>query len=80
MQMDSKETAGKEASPKIQAAQINRALAIFLLFFSAVVVIAIFFTETRVGKLTNLAAGLILALIGAVLFLRSKKTPESPGR
>lgn len=78
--MDSKETTGKEASQKIQAAQINRALAIFLLFFSSVVIIAIFFTETRVGKLTNLSAGLVLALIGAVLFLRSKKTPESRER
>ena len=75
--MDSKETTGKEASQKVQLAQINKALAIFLFFFSAVVIIAVFFTETWVGKLTNLTAGLILALIAAVLILRSKKDPET---
>jgi len=74
--MDNKETAGKEASQKAQLAQINKALAVFLLFFSAVVIIAVFFTETWVGKLTNLIAGLILALIATVLIFRSKKSPE----
>jgi Mg/Co/Ni transporter MgtE len=74
--MDSKETTGKEASQKAQLTQINRALAVFLLFFSAVVIVAVFFTETWIGKLTNLIAGLILALIAAVLILRSKKNPE----
>jgi hypothetical protein len=76
VQMDNKETAGKEASQKAQLAQINKALAVFLLFFSAVVIIAVFFTETWVGKLTNLIAGLILALIATVLIFRSKKSPE----
>ena len=74
--MDSKETTRKEASQKAQLTQINKALAVFLLFFSAVVIVAVFFTETWVGKLTNLIAGLILALIAAVLILRSKKNPE----
>jgi uncharacterized membrane protein len=74
--MDSKETTAKEASQKAQLAQINKALAVFLLFFSAVVIIAVFFTETWTGKLANLAAGLILAVIAAVLILRSKKNPE----
>jgi Mg/Co/Ni transporter MgtE len=74
--MDSKETTGNEASQKAQLTQINRALAVFLLFFSAVVIVAVFFTETWIGKLTNLIAGLILALIAAVLILRSKKNPE----
>jgi uncharacterized membrane protein len=74
--MDSKETTGKEASQKAQLAQINKALAVFLLFFSAVVIVAVFFTETGIGKLTNLIAGLILALIAVILILRSKKNPE----
>jgi membrane protein YdbS with pleckstrin-like domain len=74
--MDSKETTGKEASQKAQLAQINKALAVFLLFFSAVVVIAVFFTETWTGKLANLAAGLILAVIAVVLILMAKKNPE----
>jgi preprotein translocase subunit SecY len=74
--MDNKETKDKEASQKAQLAQINKALAVFLFFFSAVVIIAVFFTETWVGKLTNLVSGLILALIAAALILRSKKNPE----
>lgn len=74
--MDNKETTDKETSQKAQLAQINKALAVFLFFFSAVVLIAVFFTETLVGKLTNLVSGLILALIAAVLALRSKKNPE----
>lgn len=76
--MDSKDTANKEASQKAQLAQINRALAIFLLFFSGVVIAAVFFTETLPGKMTNLVSGLILASIGGVLMLRSRKAKASP--
>jgi len=75
--MDDRETTNKEASQKTQLAQTNKALAIFLFFFSAVIIIAVFFTETWIGKLTNLTAGLILALIAVVLILRSKKAPET---
>ena len=76
--MESKDTASKENSQRLQLAQINGALAVFLLFFSAVVIIAVFFTETLVGKMTNLTAGLILALIGAVLIWRSRKALKTP--
>ncbi len=60
-----------------QIAMINRALGIFLLFFSAVILVAIFFTETFVGKMTNLAAGLVICFFGAILFFRGgrKKLP-----
>ena len=76
--MDSKDTTNKEESQKAQMAQINRALAVFLLFFSAVIIAAVFFTETFVGKMTNLTAGLILGLIGAILFLQTKKSRKTP--
>lgn len=76
--MDSKDTTNKEESQKAQMAQINRALGIFLLFFSAVILVAVFFTDTFVGKMTNLTAGLILGLIGAILFLQTKKSRKTP--
>jgi hypothetical protein len=56
--------------------QINRALAVFLLFFGSVVIAAVFFTETFVGKMANLTAGLILCLIGAILFLQTRRNRE----
>ena len=68
----------KEDIQKAQMAQINRALAVFLLFFSAVIIIAVFFTETFVGKMTNLTAGLILGLIGVALLLQTKRNRETP--
>ncbi len=52
--------------------QINRSLGLFICFFSAVVLISIFLTETLVGKLTNLAAGLIFAVIGIIMIVKSK--------
>ena len=71
--MENQDTTSKEDSQKAQMAQINRALGVFLLFFSAVIIASVFFTETFVGKMTNLAAGLILGLIGVLLFLQTKR-------
>jgi len=76
--MENQDTTNKENSQKAQMAQINRALAIFLLFFGAVVIAAVFFTETFVGKMTNLTAGLILGLIGAILILLTRRNREKP--
>jgi hypothetical protein len=56
---------------ELQQAQINRALGVFLLFFALVIFISCFFTETTVGKLTNLAAGGIIGLIGGLMVCRS---------
>jgi hypothetical protein len=56
---------------KLQQAQINRALGIFMLAFSSIVIISIFFTETFVGKMTNLVAGLIMASIALAMLLKS---------
>lgn len=52
--------------------QINRALGLFICFFAAVVLISIFLTETRVGKMTNLIAGLIFGVIGLIMIFKSK--------
>ena len=57
---------------RLHTAQINRALGTFLLFFALVVLVAIFFTPTGVGKLTNLAAGAIIALIAGVMLYYSR--------
>lgn len=75
--MESQNTIDKENAQKAQMAQINRALGIFLLFFGAVVIVSVFFTETFVGKMTNLAAGLILGFIGALLFLQVKRRRDT---
>jgi hypothetical protein len=76
--METQDTTNKEDSQKAQMAQINRALGVFLLFFSAVIFVAVFFTESFIGKMTNLTAGLILGLIGTLLFLQTKRNREIP--
>ena len=75
--MDSNNNTDKEESQKAQMAQINKALAVFLLFFGAVVISAIFFTDTFVGKMTNLTAGLILGLIGVILIVQAKRSQRT---
>jgi len=67
-----------EASRReLQEAQINRALGVFLLFFAAIVCVSILFTDTTVGKLTNLAAGGIIGLVGGALVYRAR-APRRP--
>jgi putative Mn2+ efflux pump MntP len=61
----------KNTPQKLQQAQINRALGIFMLAFSLIVIISIFFTETFIGKMTNLVAGLIMASIALAMLLKS---------
>jgi len=61
----------KNTPQKLQQAQINRALGIFMLAFSLIVIISIFFTETFVGKMANLVAGLIMGSIGAAMIFKS---------
>ena len=69
--MNMKEGADKNTPQKLQQAQINKALGIFMLVFGLIVIISIFFTETLVGKMTNLTAGLILGAIGAAMIFKS---------
>jgi len=55
-----------------KSARINSVLGIFILFFGTVILIAIFFTETYIGQMTNLVAGIILILIGGGMLIQSK--------
>ena len=57
---------------ELQEAQINRALGVFLLFFTAIILVSIFFTDTTIGKLTNLAAAAIIGLVGGVMVYRAR--------
>lgn len=71
--MAEENTPGKEGQRKSQLAQVNAALGVFMLSFGAIVVLAVFFTETTAGKITNAVAGLILCSIGAAFILRARK-------
>ena len=55
----------------MQEAQINRALGVFMLAFALIILVSIFFTDTTIGKLTNLGAGGIIGLIGGAMFYRA---------
>lgn len=59
---------------KLKTAQINRALGLFILFFGIIVIIAMVFTDTFVQMMTDLAAGLVLCLIGGGMMLKSRST------
>jgi len=63
-------TGNQHEARTLHEAQINKALGAFLLFFSLVVLVSIFFTDTGIGKLTNLGAGLVIGGIGGVMFLK----------
>ncbi|MCB0629796.1 MAG: hypothetical protein KDD15_08690, partial [Lewinella sp.] len=62
-----------EQQAKLKAAEINYALGVFLLFFGVLVLIAIFFTPTPIGKKTNLVAGLVLCGIGGGMALLAQR-------
>ncbi len=62
----------------IQMGKINKALGLFMLCFAGVILVAVFFTETSMGKMTNLVAGLILAVIGAVMIIKSGGGSDLP--
>ena len=42
---------------RLHYSQINKALGVFLVFFALVVLMSVFFTDTKIGKLTNLGGG-----------------------
>ena len=71
--MDEQNEKTARDSERARMSQINMALGIFVCFFGSVVLFSIFFTETLVGKMTNLGAGLILLAIGIIMILRSKQ-------
>jgi hypothetical protein len=63
---------------KLQEAQINRALGAFMLAFGLIVLFSIFFTETTEGKLTNLAAGLLIGGIGGAMVWQARRQSRTP--
>ena len=52
--------------------QINRALGLFICFFAVIVLVSMFFTETFIGKMTNLGAGSILTVVGIIMIFQPK--------
>ncbi len=53
--------------------QINMSLGVFLVFFGVVVLVSIFFTDTGIGKLTNLGAGVVIGGIGAAMIYKARR-------
>jgi hypothetical protein len=53
--------------------QINMSLGAFLVFFGLVVLASIIFTDTGIGKLTNLAAGTVIGGIGAAMIYKARR-------
>jgi hypothetical protein len=72
VKMDEQNEKTARDSERARMSQINMALGIFVCFFGFVVLFSIFFTETTVGMMTNLGAGLILVVIGVGMIARSK--------
>lgn len=69
----------EEKSHQVSLGKIYMAMGYFLLFFGGVVLFSILFTDTWIGKIANLGAGAILALIsGAMIYYgyRTKRRGE----
>ncbi len=66
-----------ENREKLKTAQINNALGVFIFFFGLVVIFAMLFTETFIQQMTDLAAGLVLCLIGGGMIFKSRRTIKS---
>jgi hypothetical protein len=65
------ETPNHDETRVLHNAQINMALGTFLVFFGLVVLVSIFFTETEIGKLTNLGAGAVIGGIGVAMIYKA---------
>jgi len=70
--MDEQNELAKKQEAQNRMSQINRALGLFICFFAVVVLISIFWTDTRAGKITNLGAGMILVVVGIIMIVKSK--------
>lgn len=57
--------------------QINNALGAFLVFFGLVVLVSILFTDTGIGRLTNLGAGTVIGGIGTAMIYRARRIRRS---
>ena len=63
-----------EKKGKIKSAQINKVLGIFVVYFGIVIIGATFFTDTFVGQMTNLFAGIVLLCIGLGMAFIAQRT------
>jgi len=63
-----------EIEAKLKTAQINNALGGFIFLFGIIIIVAMYFTETFIQQMTDLTAGLLLALIGSGMIWKSQKT------
>ncbi len=59
---------------KTKSARINKVLGLFVVYFGIVIICATFFTDTFVGQMTNLFAGIVLLGIGLGMALMAQKT------
>ncbi len=66
-------TENQDDARTLHDSQMYKALGAFLLFFAAVVLVSIFFTDTGIGKLTNLGAGAVIGGIGGFMFLKGRR-------
>jgi uncharacterized membrane protein len=73
-------TENQDEARTLHDSQMNKALGAFLVFFALVVLVSIFFTDTGIGKLTNLGAGTVIGLIGGVMLLKGLRTDRSRSR
>ena len=69
----------EEVAEKKKNAQINRVIGNFILFFGIVILIAIVFTETFIGQMTNLVAGIVLVSIGGGMALVATRALKKLG-
>ena len=73
--MDEQNELAKKQEAQNRMGQINKALGLFICFFAVIVLISIFWTKSGAGKVTNLGAGLILAVVGIIMIVKSKPKP-----
>jgi hypothetical protein len=71
------ETPNHDDARVLHDVQIHMSLGVFLVFFGLVVLVSIFFTETGIGKLTNLGAGAVIGGIGAAMIYKALRLRKS---
>ena len=67
-------TENQDEARTLHDSQMNKALGAFLVFFALVVLVSIFFTDTGIGRLTNLGAGAVIGGIGGVMLVKGLRT------
>jgi len=67
----------ENAEHNVSLGKIYIAMGCFLLFFSLVVLLSIFFTDTFIGKITNLGAGLILMIVSGFMAISGRRLKAS---